>query len=306
MVADLTLTAALAASFGRQHALRLSVRPSSLAVIGLGAIGGSLAWQARLAGVPRVVGFSPSRADGVQALRAAAVTELAEDPDGAMAGAELVVLAVPARATLDLIGRQAPALERGALLTDVCSVKRPIVDRAVAAGLGDRFAGGHPLAGTHGSGFAAARADRLRGCVVYVCETGAPGGDQAARRLMSFWEQVLEAQPVLIGAEAHDRQLAWTSHLPQAVASALAKTLADRGLAGVSFGPGARDTTRLAASSPDMWIDILLYNRGAVTEALAATETGLAELRALVVAGDAGGLRRYLEAAQRFREALDR
>jgi prephenate dehydrogenase len=298
--------AALAASPGRQHVLRGSVRPSSLAVIGLGAIGGSLAWQARLAGVPRVVGYSPSRADGVQALRASAITELAEQPGRALAGAELVVLAAPARATLDLIGRLAPQLEAGAVLTDVCSVKGPVLARAAAEGLGDRFAGGHPLAGTHASGFGAARPERLRGCVVYVCETGAPGGDQAARRVMSFWEQVLEAQPVLIAAEAHDRQLAWTSHLPQAVASALAKTLADQGLAGVSFGPGARDTTRLAASSPDMWIDILLYNRAAVLDALAATESGLAELRGLLAAGDGDGLRRYLAAAQQFREGLDR
>ena len=282
------------------------MRPSSLAVIGLGAIGGSLAWQARLAGVPRVVGYSPSRADGVQALRAAAITELADAPARALQGADLVVLAVPAQVTLDLIGRLRPALEPGALLTDVCSVKGPVLSRAVAEGLGDRFAGGHPLAGTHVSGFAAARPDRLRGCVVYVCETGQAGGDVAARRVMRFWEDVLEAQPVLIDAESHDRQLAWTSHLPQAVASALAKTLADRGLAGVSFGTGARDTTRLAASSPEMWLDVLLFNRVAVAEALGAAETELAELRQLLAAGDADGLRRYLTAARRFREGLER
>ena len=282
------------------------MRPSSLTVIGLGAIGGSLAWQARLAGIPRVVGVSASRAEGVQALRTSAITELADSPAKAVRGAELVVLAVPAQATLELIGQLHSLLESGALLTDVCSVKSPVLARATAEGLGDRFAGGHPLAGTHGSGFAAARPDRLRGCVVDVCETGSPGGDQAARRVMSFWEQVLEAQPVLIDAATHDRQLAWTSHLPQAVASALAKALADRGLAGVSFGTGARDTTRLAASSPDMWIDILLYNRAAVVEALEATEHSLADLRRLVAAGDGDGLRAYLVAAQRFREGLDR
>jgi prephenate dehydrogenase len=284
----------------------LIVRPSSLAVIGLGAIGGSLAWQARLAGVPRVVGFSPSRADGVDALRAGAVTELADSAPRALRGADFVVLAVPARVTIELIGKLPPSLEPDAVLTDVCSVKAPVLERAAAANLGDRFAGGHPLAGTHASGFGAARPDRLRGCVVYVCETGAPGGDRAARAVMGFWQRTLEAQPVLIGAEAHDRQLAWTSHLPQAVASALAKVLADRGLGGVSFGAGARDTTRLAASSPEMWLDILLYNRAAVTEALASAEAGLAELRRLLAAGDADGLRRYLAAAQRFREGLDR
>jgi prephenate dehydrogenase len=282
------------------------VRPSSLSVIGLGAIGGSLAWQARLAGVPRVIGFSPSRADAVQALRSSAVTELADSAVKAVRGAELVVLAVPATATLDLIGRLRPALESGAVLTDVCSVKGPVLARAVAEGLGDRFAGGHPLAGTHATGFGAARPDRLRGCVVYVCETGAPGGDRVGRQVMGFWEQVLEAQPVLIDPADHDRQLAWTSHLPQAVASALAKTLADRGLAGVSFGSGARDTTRLAGSSPDLWLDILRYNRAEVAHALEATEGGLAELRRLLAADDADGLRAYLTAAQRFREGLER
>lgn len=282
------------------------MRPSSLSVIGLGAIGGSLAWQARLAGVPRVVGFSPSRSDAVQALRSSAVTELADSAVKAVRASELVVLAVPARVTLDLIGRVGAALEPGAVLTDVCSVKSPVVARAVSEGLGDRFAGGHPLAGTHASGFAAARPDRLRGCVVYVCETGASGGDAAARRVMSFWQQVLEAQAVLIDAAAHDRQLAWTSHLPQAIASALAKTLADRGLAGVSFGPGARDTTRLAGSSPEMWLDILLYNRAEVADALRATEASVAELRRLLDTADADGLRAYLTAAQRFREGLDR
>ena len=84
----------------------------------------------------------------------------------------------------------------------------------------------------------------------------------------TFQRDVLEAEPVLIGADAHDRQLAWTSHLPQAVAYALAKALADRGLGGVSYGSGARDTTRLAASGPELWADILLSNQPSLDEAL--------------------------------------
>jgi prephenate dehydrogenase len=282
------------------------VRPSSLAVIGLGAIGGSLAWQARLAGVPRVVGFSPARAEGVQALQASAITDMADTAAAAVRGAELVVLAVPPRPTLELIDQLAPSLEPGAILTDVCSVKEPVVARARRAGLGDRFAGGHPLAGTHASGWKAARPDRLRGCVVYVSETGDPEGHRAARAVMAFWEDVLEAAPVLIDPGAHDRQLAWTSHLPQVVSYALAWTLANRALGGVSFGTGAMDTTRLAASSPDMWTDLLLYNRPALTEALRVTESALAELRRLMEAGDSEGLRGYLDTARNFREGLDR
>jgi prephenate dehydrogenase len=274
-------------------------------VIGLGAIGGSLAWQARRAGVARVVGYSPSRAEAVEALKATAITEMADTPARALRGADLAVLAVPPRATLELIGRLAPALEPGGVLTDVCSVKQPIMSRAADAGLAGRFAGGHPLAGTHDSGFGAARPDRLRGCVVYVSELP---GDRAApaRAVMGFWREVLEAEPILIDPEAHDRQLAWTSHLPQAVAYALAHALAARRLGGVSYGAGARDTTRLAASSPEMWLDILRLNQPALDQALEAAGAALAELRTILAADDAGALERYLAAARDFRRGLDR
>jgi prephenate dehydrogenase len=282
------------------------VRPSSLAVIGLGAIGGSLAWQARLAGIGRIVGYSPSRGEGVAALRASAVSEVADSPARAVRGAELVVLAVPPGPTLELIARVGPSLEPGAILTDVCSVKAPVMARAAECGLAERFAGSHPLAGTHDSGFSAARPDRLRGCVVYVCESASAEGARAARGVMRFWEDVLEAQPVLIAAGAHDRQLAWTSHLPQAVAYVLAKSLADRQLGGVSYGTGARDTTRLAASSADMWLDILLQNRDPLVEALSSVEIRVGDLRRLIETGDRQGLEHYLEAAREFRRGLDR
>ncbi len=282
------------------------MRPASLAVIGLGAIGGSLAWQARLAGVARVMGYSPEPAEGIQALKAGAVTDLADTAPRAVRGAELVVLAVPPRATIDLITTLASQLEPGAILTDVCSVKAPVVEGAVTAGLGDRFAGGHPLAGTHESGFTSARPDRLRGCVVYICETGTAEGHRAAQSVSGFWEHTLEASPVRIDAEAHDRQLAWTSHLPQAVAYALARTLAAQGLGGVSFGAGAKDTTRIAASSPDLWLDIFLYNRRAVSLALERTEASLAELRRAMESSDLPALQSYLRTAQAFRRGIDR
>jgi prephenate dehydrogenase len=282
------------------------VRPSSLSVIGLGAIGGSLAWQARLAGISRVVGYSRERTEAVQALKASAITEMADSPARALRGSDLVVLALPPRPTLEFISTESSKLEPNALLTDVCSVKQSIVARAVSAGVGDRFAGGHPLAGTHDSGFAAARPDRLTGCVVYVCDTGVHGGHRAAAAVMSFWKDVFGASPVLIDPRDHDRQLAWTSHLPQAVASALAKTLDQRQLGGHSFGSGARDTTRLAASTPEMWLEIMLENADELADALAQTEASLSELRRLLVERDGEGLLRYLARAQQFRRGLDR
>ena len=275
-------------------------------MIGLGAIGGSIAWQSRLAGIARVIGYSPSRAEAVAALKAAAITEIADSAVKAVRGADLVVLAVPPGPTIELIGRLARSLEPGTTLTDVCSVKAPVMAQAATSGIGDRFAGSHPLAGTHDSGFGAARPDRLRGAVVYVCESASSEGPRTARGVMRFWEDVLEAHSILIDAAAHDRQLAWTSHLPQAVAYALAKALSDRRLGGVSYGTGARDTTRLAASNPEMWVDILMQNRDPLVEALSGAERGIAELRRLIEAGDRQGLERYLETAREFRRGLDR
>jgi prephenate dehydrogenase len=275
-------------------------------VIGLGAIGGSLAWQARLAGVRRVVGFSPDRSEGVDALKASAITDLADSPAAAVHGAELVILAVPPQPTLKLIAELAARLDQGALLSDVCSIKAAVVKQARSAGIADRFAGAHPLAGTHETGFQCARPDRLRGCIVYVCECGSPGGRGAADGIAGFWEHTLEALPVRIDAESHDRQLAWTSHLPQGVAYALSRCMARHNQPGISYGNGAKDTTRLAASSPEMWADILLHNAAAVGTALERTESQISELRELLAKGDAAGLRSYLSEAQAFRRGMER
>jgi len=280
------------------------MRPDALAVIGLGAIGGSLAWQARLAGVPEVIGYSPRLDECEAALRAGALTAAAPSPEHAAAGATLVVIAAPPAATLELVDRLGRYLPPGALLTDVASVKSAVVARAVQAGLADRFVGGHPLTGTHVTGWAAARPDRFGGCTVYLTPTG--GSDApSVRAIAGFWREVLEARPVTIGAEAHDRQLAWTSHLPQAVAYAVAAALASRGLSPDAFGPGARDATRLAASDPDLWVDIFLQNREAVLAALDATASELAGVRAAMATGDAARLRALLAPGHAFRQGLD-
>lgn len=278
------------------------MKPDSLAVIGLGALGGSVAWQARLAGIPRVWGFSPDPAEAASALRSAAITHAADAPAAAVRAADLVVLAAPPGANLSLLDQLTSWLRPGALVTDVTSVKLAVVRRAEAAGLGARFAGSHPLAGTHASGFSAARTDLLRGAVVYVTPTSDPAGAQVAREVMNFWSDVMGAEPVLMDAEAHDRQLAWTSHLPQAAASILASVLARQ--VGASFGTGARDTTRLAASSPAMWSELFALNREAVLAALAELESELETLRSHLASGDDAAVRALLERARSWRSGF--
>ena len=252
------------------------------------------------------MGWTRERSDAIEALKRGALTDLAESPERAARGASLVVLAVPPGATLEILGRLRPWLAPDAIVSDVASVKREIVERACSEGLADRFAGAHPLAGTHATGFGAARADMFAHAICYVCPSGTLAGGQAAHGVAGFWREVMGAEPVLIDAALHDEQLAWTSHLPQSVASALAVALADRGLHGVSYGPGGRDTTRLAASDPELWTDILLRNRDAVQQALAAMGRSLARLATLVENQDAVALRDFLAHAATFRRGIDR
>src|SRR5881396_153945 len=200
------------------------VRPTKLGVIGLGAIGGSLALQAKRAGIATVLGWSPEPAERVAAARQGAIDDAPPRAADVARAVELLVLAAPPAANLQLLVSLEPHIGAGALVTDVGSVKRAIVARAEGLRIGPRFAGGHPLAGTHAHGFAAARVDLFKGAIVYI--TATRDGDGAASEVSHFWESVLEAHPVRIDAAQHDRSEEHTSHLPQAVASLLAHCLA--------------------------------------------------------------------------------
>lgn len=276
------------------------MRPETLGVIGLGAMGGSVAWRAAQAGVPRIIGYSPLPAEGVAALRAGAITEIADRPHRVVQAADLVVLAAPPGANLNLLKElQRELLQRARWCTDVTSVKQPVVTLAERLELSAVFAGSHPLAGTHESGFAAAKPSLLEGAVVYV--TPLAHGERAGEEIADFWAGVCGAAPVVWEAAEHDRVLAWTSHLPQAVASALAAALARHGPKAVALGPGARDTTRLAASDPRLWHDVLLLNRQSLLAALDAVEAELGLLRHALTTADGAELLAWLEAGRAWR-----
>jgi prephenate dehydrogenase len=279
------------------------VRPSKLGIIGLGAIGGSLALQAKRAGVPTVLGWSPEPAERVAAMRQGAIDDAPPRAVDVARAVELLILAAPPAANLELLASLKPQLGAGALVTDVGSVKRGIVARAEELGLGPRFAGGHPLAGTHAHGFGAARGDLFTGALVYI--TATRDGDGAAREISHFWETVLEAHAVRIDAAQHDHQLALTSHLPQAIASLLANFFALAAPPGATFGPGARDTTRLASSEPGLWSEILLMNRDEVLPALRALEEPLGELERALETGNARAVTAWLSRAAQWRRQAD-
>lgn len=241
----------------------------------------------------------------IEALKRGAISEAADSPRQAMKGVSFVVLAAPPAATLDLLDQARGWLADGALLSDVTSIKVPVMQRALKAGLEGRFAGAHPLTGTHTTGFDAARPDLFRGAVVYVCSTGTVEGDAVARSVASFWERVGEAQAIRIEAAAHDAQLRLDQSPPAGRGLHPRGRLARAGDGRRLVRSGGRDTTRLAASDPDLWTEIFLSNGDAVLEALDGVGQNLARLRQLVAARDAIGVRAFLAEGAAFRKGLD-
>lgn len=281
-----------------------------VAVAGVGLIGGSLAAAVRQAGlVGEVVGFGRGEANLRLAAERGLIDRWTRDPAAAVRNADAVVLATPVGVSAVLADTFRPHARPGTLLTDAGSVKGSLVAALEArwAGIGP-VVGGHPIAGSEESGAGAARADLFRGrrCILTPTATT----DRAAlARVRALWEGVgarVEEMP----AAVHDEILARVSHLPHLLAFALAATVGDAETAGRTVldyaGSGFRDTTRIAASPPELWRDIALANAGALRAALAEFRTCLAHLEALVAAGDAAGLEAALAAAQAARRRLGR
>jgi prephenate dehydrogenase len=265
----------------------------SAAVVGLGLIGGSVARELSARGV-RVLGYDRNGAS-LRAAREAGVVhaELGTALEGIEA-AEVVVLAVPVEATPGVLAAACPRLDRARLVTDSGSTKRSIVAAAEALGLGDRFVGGHPLAGDHRAGWAASRSGLFTGARVFLCPGRGTRSD-ALQLAEWFWAE-FGAKTELIGAAEHDRQLAWSSHLPQAAASALALALAGAGVEPRELGCGGRDTTRLAGSSAEVWTSIALDNADHLAEAVTVLEGALGDLRVALSAGDAARVHAWFAA----------
>jgi len=253
-------------------------------IVGTGLIGGSLAGALRRAGiVERVVGI-----DAAAAPRALALG-LVDETGGwdAVSDADLVILAVPVRATVEVLVELAPFLDAKALVTDVGSTKTSVLT-AVSSNLASpsRFVGGHPLAGTEKSGPEAALPSLFEGrrCVLTPTDETDPA---AVESCSALWRTVGAVVQIMSPAD-HDRVLGLVSHLPHAVAFALAAAVG-AGISGSQaglYGGGFLDTTRIAASNPAMWRDVLLANRAAVLDALGRFEDELGQLRAAIALSD--------------------
>lgn len=280
----------------------LRVRPTSLGILGLGALGGALARQAKRAGIATVIGWTPEPIVGGLAVRQGALDDTLQTPREVAARAEVVVLAMPPRAAVALLESLGQLRSCSAYFTDTALVKRGAVAAAERAGLGDRFAGSHPLVRAEG-GFEYARADLFRGATVYVTPTRT--GEGAAREIAHFWESVYEAHTVLLDAAAHDAQLALTEQVPQATAALLARLLAECLPPGATLSEAARETTRAALADPTQWAEALVENRDRLRPALAALRGPLETLDRALDDGDVAAVREWLNVAARWRRGIE-
>ncbi|HEY8552789.1 MAG TPA: prephenate dehydrogenase [Thermaerobacter sp.] len=281
-------------------------RRRTLAVVGLGQIGGSLAAAVRQR-VRRVIGIDRDPAAVDHALRAGHIDAGSSGDLGPVAEADAVVIAVPVGAIPDVLAAARPHLRPGVLLTDTGSVKAPVVHAAQRLLPPDvLFVGGHPMAGTERSGPAATDAALFRGHT-WALTPAPPWGRAAA----AAWVPLLEAagaRVLCMDPREHDRHVALTSHLPLVVAAALAATVR-RGatdlphLARLVAG-GFRDTTRVAGGNPEVGRDMLRANWDQVAPWLAALREELDRLADAAARGDDDALYRYLDDARRFRAAV--
>jgi prephenate dehydrogenase len=269
----------------------------SIAIVGLGLIGGSIALGIRDR-------WPESRVFGVDsdpvlahALGAGAI-ERGFDSIQTLPDTSLIVLAAPVRQNIALL-RQ---ITRPAIATDVSGTKRDIVSAARALSPGTTFVGGHPLGGGERGGFAFARPDLFAGRPWIFTPDGDESADAVER--LSRFVTGLGARPCVLSAEDHDRVMAYVSHLPQLAASALMEAVgAAAGVEGLRMaGRGLVDTTRLASSPADVWRDICLTNADAIGDALDCLIARLTQLRGDLRHGDA--IEAVFAAAAKWRAEL--
>jgi prephenate dehydrogenase len=246
------------------------MRRPSVAVIGLGLVGGSLARALTRRGY-RVTGIDWPLVVR-RALATRAITRGATRAEAA-ATSDVVILSAPPATNLRLLRRLAKVTAPGQVLTDVSSVKGEIVREAARLGLGG-FVGGHPMAGTEKQGFAASTAELFQGASWWLVPSRSARANRVVRRIV----RDAGARPLTTDAATHDRVMAYLSHAPQVVAWALLEAARRDPVARRHVrhaGPGFRGMTRLARSPRALWQGILASNRVEVRRALAALSRSL-------------------------------
>lgn len=262
----------------------MSIR--QITIIGTGLIGGSLGlalrkkkFSGRIVGCDRESILEKARNCG-------AIDTGFSDPGDAVRGSQVVVLATPVLAIVDLIERVGPVLPEKALLTDVGSTKTAVVERATQVfgkSVGKKFLAGHPMAGKELCGVEFADPDLFRNAAWFLTPLPEQNLNEGIFAEYTGWIDQIGARIAMLPAQEHDRLCAWISHLPQMISTALAGALVEEFGADAPLlqtgGRALQEMTRISASPYSMWRDIAISNKKNLEDALWKLEQQLAHIR---------------------------
>lgn len=280
---------------------------NKITIVGMGLMGGSLAMACRQRGLAGKVVAVVRRPSAVQEVRNHdAADEVFLDISDGVASADLVVMATPVESIPGLARQCRAALRRRCIVTDVGSVKQSLVsrmERLLASTC--HYVGAHPMAGSEKSGIDIASPALFEGaaCILTPTKNSSP---TAVRKVRKFWE-ALGCRVVHLNPRQHDLSIALVSHLPHVAASCLVNALA-RGspdpLSTVKLaGKGFKDTTRIAAASPNLWAGICIENRGAVLRSLESFSHEISEFATLLKNKDRQGLQAFFQKANQLKDS---
>jgi prephenate dehydrogenase len=283
----------------------MTTDPESVAVYGPGLMGSSLLMALRARCPVMKLGAWARREDALEELRARGLIDFSStDPAEVAASSAVVVLCLPVDKMGEVAARLAGALKADAVVTDVGSVKRELVNELEACFEGhDNFVGSHPMCGSEEAGLGAARPDLYEGAVCVVTPTNR-SRTEVVRAVRNLWElvgaRVLEMDPV-----RHDRAAALASHVPHVVAAMLVELAwADTPEARALCAGGFRDTTRVASGPADLWTAILSQNRTEVARALGLAADQLQSVKSALEQNNLDEVKSFLASAVRHRSQI--
>ncbi|MGJ8610959.1 MAG: prephenate/arogenate dehydrogenase family protein [Octadecabacter sp.] len=286
----------------------MSVMYNRVAFIGLGLIASSMFWAMKRSGLAgEVTGYARSAQTRDTARDIGLCDRVCDSAADAVEGADLIVLCVPIGAMASVAQEISGALKPGAVVTDVGSVKRAVID-AVGPHLpeGVHFIPAHPLAGTEESGPTAGFAELFENRWTLITPENADAGETA--KLRALWE-AMGAKVDEMDADHHDLVLAVTSHTPHLIAYTMVGVADDLGRVTdtevINFSAaGFRDFTRIAASDPTMWRDVFLNNKDATLEILGRFTEELFALQRAIRQGDGEHLHDYFTRTRAIRRSI--
>lgn len=278
---------------------------NKVTIIGVGLLGASFALALREKGLCETIcGYGRKEENLKRAKERGIIDEYSLDAGKMCEGADLILLSTPVGVFKEIVQKITPSLKIGAIVVDVGSVKGWLVYELESL-MPEKvyYIGSHPIAGSDKSGIDDARADLFNSarCIITPTENS---DESAMEKVISIWSAV-NAKVELMDPFRHDEIYAVVSHFPHIVAYAIVNTVGDINSGYIDYaGQGFKDTTRIALSSPELWRDIVIYNRKNLIRLIDTFIGNLEKMKGLLENADAEGIREEFSKAQELRKTI--